>query len=635
MLFNNLDKKAEIKRLLDLSDEALLDEIQKRAFRYFWEEANPKNGLIKDRSTVNSPSSIAAVGFGLTAIPIAIERGWITKTEGYNRVLTTLKSFAEEKIDGKNGFFYHFVDMKTGVRVWNCELSSIDTSLLLCGVIFVGEYFKGTEIEILADKIYRGANWRWILAGGKQISMGWTPENGFLNDKWGNSFDEGIIAYILAIGSPTYSIPPSSWDEIARPVNDTYISHFNEVLFVYLYPNVWIDFRDKEDKYANYFNNAAAAVRYNWIFSFLKRGEYITYDKDIWGISSCDGPNGYTPYGASEGNHDGTIALYASIGSLPFVPKLSMRAIRAMLSKYGLAIWGKYGFVSGFNIDKSWFSKEYLGIDQGTIILMIENYRTGMVWKYFMRNKYIKKALEKIGFINRKSNYALTPKYKKEHERKVLEYTRKVAIAMKTEFPIKIDGIFDKEWHSAFENKVDEEMNVPDFTQVFRDLQVLHSKFYLMWDLTYLYIYAKVYDEYVVINIPPYDLKNFYRTDSIEFYFNPQIAGSDAGIFKIAILPFDTEGNVQAVRHEDANPGNIREVAPEVKLASKKTDYGYDVEIAIPFHYLGIIPKKGIKIGFCYAINNSNRKNAEIGAYVRDNMLSWVPLRRIWEHSEN
>lgn len=627
--------KAEVARLLDLSDNALLDEIQKKTFKYFWEEANPENGLIKDRSTADSPSSIAAVGFGLTAIPIAIERGWITKTEGYNRVLTTLKSFAEGKVEGKNGFFYHFVDMKTGKRVWNCELSSIDTALLLAGVIFVGEYFKGTEVESLADKIYREVNWQWMLAGGKKLSMGWKPEGGFLGGRWGDTFDEGLLAYILAIGSPTYPIPVSSWDEIVRSINDTYISYPNEVLFVYQYPNIWIDFRNKEDKYANYFNNAKSAARYNWMFTFLRKGEYKTYDEDIWGLSACDGPGGYRAYGASEGNHDGTIAPYASIGSLPFVPDLAMKAIKGMLSKYGPLIWGKYGFVSGFNIDENWFSKEYVGIDQGTIILMIENYRTGMVWKYFMKNKYIQRAMRKIGFTYKRADYSITPWYQKEYEKMVLEALKKVAIATKTDIPINVDGIFEDIWNKAQENEVTEDMNVPGFTKVDKKTQILHSKFYAMWNEEYLYLFAKVYDEYVVINIAPNDIGGFYRTDSIEFYINPQIAESKEGIFKIAILPFDTEGNVQAVRHEDAKPGNIKDVAPKVKVASKRTDYGYDIEVEIPFEYLGIVPKEGIKIGFCHTIHNSNKKDAAIGAYVRENMLSWIPLGEIWAHPES
>ncbi|MEN2983817.1 MAG: glucoamylase family protein [Dictyoglomaceae bacterium] len=626
--------KAEIARLLDLSDNALLDEIQKKTFRYFWEEVNPENGLIKDRSTADSPSSIAAVGFGLTAIPIGIERGWITKTEGYNRVLTTLKSFAEGKVEGKNGFFYHFVDMRTGKRVWNCELSSIDTALLLAGVIFVGEYFKGTEVEKLADKIYREVNWQWMLAGGKTLSMGWKPEGGFLGGRWGDNFDEGILAYILAIGSPTYPIPASSWDEIARPINDTYISYPNEVLFVYQYPNIWVDFRNKEDKYANYFNNATSAARYNWMFTFLRKGEYKTYDEDIWGLSACDGPSGYRAYGASEGNHDGTIAPYASIGSLPFVPDLAMKAIKGMLSKYGPLIWGKYGFVSGFNIDENWFSKEYVGIDQGTIILMIENYRTGMVWKYFMKNKNIQRAMRKIGFTFKRSEYAVTPWYQREYEKRILGALQKVAKAFKTDIPVNIDGIFEDAWKKAQENEVTEDMNVPGFTKVDKRKQILHSKFYAMWDEKYLYLYAKVYDELVVINIAPNDIGGFYRTDSIEFYINPKTAGSQEGIFKIAVLPFDTAGMVQAVRHEDANPGNIKDVAPEVKVASKRTEYGYDIEISIPFKYLGIIPKEGLKLGFCHTIHNSNKKDADIGAYVRENMLSWVPLGEIWARPE-
>lgn len=627
--------KAEVARLLDLSDNALLDEIQKKTFRYFWYEADPENGLIKDRSTADSPSSIAAVGFGLTSIPIAIERGWITKTEGYRRVLTTLKSFAEGKVEGKNGFFYHFVDMRAGKRVWNCELSSIDTALLLAGVIFVGEYFKGTEIESLADKIYREVNWQWMLAEGKKLSMGWKPEAGFLGGRWGDTFDEGILAYILAIGSPTHPIPASSWDEITRPINETYISYPNEVLFVYQYPNIWIDFKNKEDKYANYFNNAAAAARYNWMFTFLRKGEYKTYDEDIWGLSACDGPGGYRAYGASEGNHDGTISPYASIGSLPFVPNLAMKAIKGMLSKYGPLIWGKYGFVSGFNVDENWFSKEYVGIDQGTILLMIENYRTGMVWKYFMKNKYIQRAMRKIGFKYRRAEYSITPWYQKEYEERVLEALQRVAVSFKTKTPINVDGIFEDVWGRAQENEVTEDMNVPGFTKIDKKTQILHSKFYALWDEKYLYFYAKVYDEYVVINIAPTDIGGFYRTDSIEFYINPKVAGSQEGVFKLAVLPFDIEGNVQAVRHEDAKPGNIKEVAPEVKVASKRTYYGYDIEVAIPFKYLGLTPKEGLKIGFCHTIHNSNKKDAAVGAYIRENMLSWVPLGDIWARPEN
>jgi hypothetical protein len=294
-----------------------------RLSSYFWNEANPANGLIRDRSTKDSPCSIAAVGFGLSAIPVGIERGWITRDEGYERTLTTLKTFANGGVEGKNGFYYHFVDMSEGRRFGDCEISSIDTALFLAGALTAGQYFAGTEVEALANKVYEAADWQWMMNEGDTLSMGWKPEIGFLSARW-NSFNEGLLAYVLAIGSPTYPIPASAWDCIFRPVNENYISLPQETLFVYQYPAAWVDFRNKEDSYANYFNNAATATRMNRLFAVLRRFNYSTYDMDIWGLSACDGPAGYKAYGASEGNHDGTVAPYASIASMPFTPGLSV-----------------------------------------------------------------------------------------------------------------------------------------------------------------------------------------------------------------------------------------------------------------------------------------------------------------------
>ena len=621
--------KKEVQKMLQMSDDELLEYIQKKTFDYFWNEANPENGLVRDRNKEDAPCSIAAVGFALTAIPVGIERGWITYEEGYERVLKTLKTFVEGKVEGKNGFFYHFVDMNTGSRVWNCEVSSIDTALLVAGALFAGEYFKGTEVEKLADQLYRNVNWQWMLAEDGTLYMGWKPEGGFLNAKW-DSFNEGILAYVLAIGSPTHPIPAKSWDKIFRPIHENYISCPTESLFVYQYPNIWIDFRDKEDKYANYFNNARIATRYNYLFCVMNRFKYRTYDFDIWGLSASDGPAGYKHYGASEGNHDGTVAPYASISSIVFTPDLSMKAIRGMLEKYGPLLWRKYGFVSAFNVDANWFSKEHIGIDQGDILLMIENSRSGFVWKIFMKNEYIQKALKKIGFVEKKSEYAVTPWYLKEYEKILTAPSEKIAVAVKK--TITVDGKLN-DWKGVPYNVVDEDMNVPvaGLKKVNKRKQILHSYFYAAWDENYLYLAARVFDEYVVVNIAPDDLGAFYRTDSIEFYIDPH---SEAGIFKLAVLPFDTEGHVQAVRHEDAKPGPISEVAPEVKVASSRTENGYIVEVAIPFKYLGVIPKDGLKLGFCHTVHNSNRRDAKIGEYVRENMLSWIPLPEIWARPE-
>jgi len=625
--------KAEVEKMLQMSDEEIIDYVQKKTFEYFWYEVNPKNGLVKDRSTKDSPCSIAAVGFALTSIPIAVERGWISREEGYDRVLTTLETFLNGGVEGKNGFFYHFVDMETGRRVWNCELSSIDTAIFIAGALFAGEYFKGTEVERIARELYERVNWQWMLSEDGTLYMGWKPEGGFLNARW-DSFNEGILAYVLAIGSPTYPIPPESWDKIFRPVRETFISCPTESLFVYQYPCVWIDFRNREDKYANYFNNAVFATRYNYLFSFMNRFSYETYDVDIWGLSACDGPAGYKHYGASEGNHDGTIAPYASIASIVFTPDLSLRAIRGMLGKYGPLVWGRYGFVSGFNVDARWFSKEFVGIDQGVIVTMLENYRTGFVWNTFMRIPYVQEALKKIGFVEKVSDYAVTPWYMEEYKKMTSGPTGRIAKAPKR--TIVVDGNLD-DWEGVPRNVVDEDMNVPagGIRKVDKRTQILHSHFYAAWDDERLYLAARVFDEYLVINIAPDDLGAFYRTDSIEFYLDPSRAGSNAGIFKIAILPFDTAGNPQAVRHEDAKPGPIQKVAPEVKVASSKTENGYVVEVSIPFKYLGIVPKPGTVIGFSHTIHNSNKRDAKLGEYVRENILSWTPVADTWARPES
>ncbi len=627
---------AEVDRMLDLDDEALLDLIQYRTFQYFWDKANPENGLILDRSREGAPSSIAAVGFGLGGIPIGIERGWIGYEEGFERTLRTLRSFTEGRVEGHRGFFYHFVDMQSGQRVWECELSSIDTALLMAGVVLVMEYFKGTKIEELGRQLVEAVDWRWMLAGGDTLSMGWKPEGpAFLRPRW-DSFNEGILAYILAIGSPTYPISPSTWDNIYRPVKDTFVSLPQEVLFVYQYPNVFVDFRDKQDAYANYFNNATVATRFNWLYTFMKRFEYETYDIDVWGLSASDGPTGYKAYGAADGNHDGTVAPYAPIASIVFTPDLSLDAIRGMLDRYGPLIWTDYGFVSAFNADAIWFSQEHIGIDQGSILLMIENYRSELIWNLFMSSSYIQTAMEKIGFEDRVVDYAVTPEYAAKFEAMLTDPELKTAIAVKADRSIVIDGDLS-EWEEVPATLVTEDMNVPagGIMRVDKTRQILHSYFYAMWDDTHLYLAARVHDEYIVANIEPTDRGAFYRSDSIEFYIDPGRAGSTKGLFKLAMIPFDTQGNPQAVRHEDAQPGPIAEVAPQVQIASMRTEYGYDVEIMIPFQSLSLLPQEGMEIGFCHTIHNSNVRDAQIGAYVRENILSWIPIADIWARPES
>jgi hypothetical protein len=404
--------QAQVDTLLRMDDAALLDAVARETFDYFWNEANPDNGLIRDRSTPTSAASIAAVGFGLTAIPIGIDRGWINREQGYERVRTTLETFLNGGVEGVHGFFFHFVDMNTGRRAWNSELSSIDTTLLVAGALAAGEYFEGTEVAEMAQRLYENVEWDWMQTRKNALSMGWTPEEGFIDALW-DHFDESIILYALAIGSPTHPVSAETWTAWERPVNTTgeYIYLPGEPLFVYQYPLAWLDLRNREDAFANYFNNTVRACERNRQFSIDNADRYTTYQNGVWGLSASDGPNGYRAYGAWSNNHDGTIAPYASVSCLPFTPQAALESTRAMLQQYGSRVWREYGFVSAINADANWYSKDHIGIDQGDILLMIANYQDGFVWNLFAINENIQHALDLMGFVESRGDYAVTPDY--------------------------------------------------------------------------------------------------------------------------------------------------------------------------------------------------------------------------------
>jgi hypothetical protein len=378
-----------------LSDDEFLDRVEKDTFRFFWEEVNEKNGLIRDSSNKWAPSSIASVGFGLVAICVAQSRGWITYKEAYDRILTTLITF-RDKVPNEHGFFYHWIDMKTAKRAWSSEVSSIDTSLFLAGALFAAEYFKGTKIERVAFSIYERVEWPWMLNKKNVLNMGWKPEEGFLPYYW-DTYSELMIIYALAIGSPTYPISPETWYNWKRPVGEykgyrlVYCSTGS--LFTYQYAHAWIDFRDLDDKGINWWQNSIEAVKANRQFCIDNKDKFKTYEENVWGITASTGPDGYKGYGAKPGAgfHDGTICPAAVGGSIALMPEISIKTLKYMYKKYGKKIYGKYGFKDAFNVDRNWFSNEYLGISEGIILLMIENYRSGLVWEYFNRAQPIRK----------------------------------------------------------------------------------------------------------------------------------------------------------------------------------------------------------------------------------------------------
>jgi len=398
--------------LFGLSDTELLDLIQQKCFNFFWNEVNTNNGLIKDRANNFSSdsytcASIASVGFGLTAICIGENRGWVSYDDAYKRVLTTL-NFFKSSAAGTNGFYYHFLDINTGARYGDCEVSSIDTALFLAGALFAGQYFKGTEIETLADELYKKADWTWMCNGTDFICMGW-KDGGFLSIYW-DTYNEGVLLDVLAIGSPTHPPinSPFCWKGMTRPTgqyaeyNLIYCSWHNS-LFIHQYPQLYIDLRNKVCDFIDYYENSISATYANKIYC----NNIFGYNENCWGVTACDGPTGYYAYGAppwdSAALNDGTIAPTAAGGSVMFTPEISVKALRYFYENYYNKLWGKYGFADSFNPKMDWYATDVLGIDLGAILLSIENYRTGMVWNTFMKISYITNALNKMGFVNKPS----------------------------------------------------------------------------------------------------------------------------------------------------------------------------------------------------------------------------------------
>ncbi len=389
-------------------DMAFLDDLQKRGVRFFWEEANPANGLIYDRARFDgsdgSPdrvASIASVGFGLVALCIGQERGWIDPADAYERVRTTLL-YLRDDMPNVRGFYYHFVDISTGERAWNSELSSIDTALLIAGVLTVRQYYEGTEIERLATDIYERVEWPWMLRNGL-FSMGWKPESGFLPYHW-NNYSEHLILYLLAMGSPTHPIPTEIWHNWRR---SPFINYGDRAflacppLFTHQYSQSWIDFRDKRDAYADYHLNTILATRAQRRMFMDLTPVYPAYGEDVWGLTASDYPGGYVAWGGPpETRIDGTVTPYAAGGAIAFTPNEAVHTLRHMHKEYGHVIWGDYAFSVAFNPHTDWMSDYVIGIDIGVTVLSAENHRTGFVWDLFMRNPEIQLAMERAGFVD-------------------------------------------------------------------------------------------------------------------------------------------------------------------------------------------------------------------------------------------
>ncbi|ATB58827.1 hypothetical protein NY98_12535 [Xanthomonas citri pv. fuscans] len=430
----------------------LFSDIERRTFQFFWDTTNEVNGLSPDRFPSRPFASIASVGFALTAYPIGIENGWVSRNQAIDRTLTTLKFFRDSPMGpqktgraGYKGFYYHFLDMQQGNRYdsW-VELSSVDTALLMMGVLFTQSYYDGEdprekEIRQIADTLYKRVDWRWLQQRAPLISMGWFPESGFINHDW-MGYNEAMMLYILALGSPTHGVDPDAWTSWTRTYNNDWGVYQGQEylsfgpLFGHQYSHVWIDFRDIQDQYMrergiDYFLNSRRATLAQRDYAIDNPMKWKDYGENVWGLTASDGPQNtsqeyrgeqrqfrhYSSRGAGlrENFDDGTIVPSAAISSIVFAPEVVIPATEEMHKRYGDFLYSSYGFLDSFNPsfnydiplktgrmvpDRGWVASDYIAIDQGPILAMIANYQNEFVWNVMKKNPYIRAGLERAGF---------------------------------------------------------------------------------------------------------------------------------------------------------------------------------------------------------------------------------------------
>ena len=583
---------------LSQTDEAFLEDLQKRCFQYFWEQAPPETGLVADRAPADGSekfdvASIAATGFGLTAICIADERGWVEHDEAYQRVLTTLR-FLWEKTTNEHGFYYHFVNHTTGKRVWGCELSSIDTGLLLGGVMVARQYYKGTEVEQLATKIYERVDWPWMRGEGRTLTMGWTPEHGFLNATW-DGYSEHTIIYLLGLGSPTHPLPPDVWRIWKRrPVIDYDEFTFMACppLFTHQFSHAYVDYRAKRDDVANYYRNSVIATKAHRRMCIRLGERFPQYSEDVWGITASDYAGGYTAWGGppATANIDGTVVPCAAAGSLPFLPKACIHTLRYMKQHYGDKIWKHYGFADAFNPQTGYVARDVIGIDVGISLVMIENYRSGFVWKYFMANPEMQKAMDLAGFRpdtdadNTVSSVYSLPSMPVEMLTASWNKGNMTARAL----PV-AHGWEQADWHAL---KSDDSLEEGQPTEANR----VKARFAFAWDADALHVVVKVTDAQVINDLVADRLS---EQDCVELYIDPQDDGlvwGDANDLQFGFAVNDKAWEWFGRRQT------------QIEQTVKPTDEGYEVIASIPWSLIGVEPVKGKTLGVTVAVKSVNRE---------------------------
>lgn len=561
-----------------------LDIVQQKAFDFFLNEHHPVTGLVKDRAgnfgpDQNTIASIAATGFGLSAMVVGAERGWIPKKEAQKYCEKTLRFFLDEMAEN-HGFYSHFVNWATGKAVKGTEFSSIDTALFVAGALTAAEYFKGTEVEVLANRVYERIDFPWMLNGGKIFSMGWDPvQNKFLSLRW-QDYNESFILYLLATGSPTHPIPAASWHHVNKRVGiyGEYVLIYSPPLFTHQYSHLWVDFRDKNDGVADYFENSRVATIVNRLFSLDHRHRFKTYSEHVWGLTASDGPAGYKAYGGGPGasSPDGTVAPTAAAGSIVFTPELSYDALKYMYEAYKDRIWGKYGFTDAFNWDRDWVASEVLGINQGPILLMIENARSELLWKLFMRHPAVVRGMEKIGFRPGTLKPRLPP--------------RPRVVLSSTETKVVLESPRHREL-GEISGRAD-----------------LRGEILLRWDSDFLYLKALVSDE---SRVARRKRDQIWRDDLLEIFIDPQGDGFRWGNPADIQIGFSPGMTGEAPRSW-AWPRNVDPVQTGAAgLEIYPREGGYEIRSKIAWSFLGITPSPGLSFGLTLALHDLDGDGSE------------------------
>lgn len=588
------------------SQAAVLDRIQRAALDYFLEQYDPQSYLVYNSTEPHAPASITALGAALSAIPVGIERNWLTRTEGYRQALGILKAAA--RLEHVNGFYYHFFDARTGKRVWNSEVSCIDSAIFFAGAMVAAGYFPGTEVEQRANQLINRAVWAWWLNKEETLAWGWKPEAGFVDGRM--QFSESILAYLLALGSSTHPLSPKIWHALRRPLAKATPTSAEMIytpdgsLFAYLLPHLWFDLREQHDAYADYWTNAAEAIRANLQFCAQQRKQFKTYGQGLWGLSAAIGPDGYKAYGAPPAQrfvHDGTVAPYVVAASYLWSPDKALLTYQRMEQLYP-KLWTRYGLGDALNADRKFICPHTIALDQVMALGLIENARSGLLWRLFMQHPVAKRALAAAGFevgsLQAPRRPAGTPG-NPEAQLRVPMMDRAVTV----------DGDL-QEWimREAFELTPANGRNVE--YGFFRNAQDASLLVYAGWTSEMLYFAGIVTDDQWVAHQRGTDI---HQDDCLEFFWDLDGEG-----FRFDGNPHDVQVGLAMPLAEGQPPqvwlwGAFQRAAPEVQAATVQRGQRLFFEVAIPRTLLlGVVPGTAVRSSIAYHDRDAEEQTSKL-----------------------